>query len=105
MLLRLTASGLLVTTACNNLLDGDASLLSVSMIILSIFLTLGLFTVAVSGLAAMLIMTLSLLLHQGTQAASTVTVPVCLALALLGAGAYSLDARLFGQRRVVWPNH
>ncbi|WP_041586004.1 hypothetical protein [Terriglobus saanensis] len=105
MLLRITASGLLVAVACNNLSRGDASVLSVSIMILAIFLALGLFTVAASSLAAVISMTLPFLLHQETLAASTVTVSVCVALALLGAGAYSVDARLFGQRRVVWPNH
>jgi hypothetical protein len=105
MLLRITASGLLVDIACNHLIQGDASVLSVSIVILAIFLTLGLFTVAASGLAAVLIIALSLLIHQEALAASTVTASVCVALALLGAGAYSIDACLFGQRRVVWRSH
>ena len=105
MLLRVTASGLLVATACDHLSLGAASLLSVSIIILAIFLMLGLFTTAVARLSAMLTMTLSLLPRQEILAGSIVTISVCIALALLGAGAYSLDARLFGQRRVVWPKH
>ena len=105
MLLRITAAGLLVAIACNNLSRGDASLLSVSVVILAIFLTLGFFTIVVSSLATALIIALFLLLHQETLAACVVTSAACIALALLGGGAYSVDARLFGQRRVVWPNH
>jgi hypothetical protein len=105
VLLRVAASGLLVGIACNNLSRGDASALSVSVVILAIFMTLGLFTIVVSSLAAALIMAFFLVLHQETLVASMVTAAVCIALTLLGAGAYSVDACLFGQRRVVWPNH
>jgi uncharacterized membrane protein YphA (DoxX/SURF4 family) len=103
MLLRITASGLLMTVACENLSRGDTSVLSVSAIVLAIFLMLGLFTRAASCLAAVLIVALSLLVHQQSLAASAAALAVCVSLALLGAGAYSIDAQLFGQRRVVWP--
>jgi uncharacterized membrane protein YphA (DoxX/SURF4 family) len=104
ILLRLTASCLLLAIAYGNLSRGDASLLSFLAIILAIFLTLGLFTIVTSSLAAALTIALVILLHQQSFAKSAVTAVVCLALALLGAGAYSIDARLFGQRRVIWPN-
>ena len=104
MLLRINASGLLIAIAFHNLSAGDASVLSLSVVVLAVFLTLGLFTVAASSLAATLTMALFLLVHHQTLAASVVTTVVCTALALQGAGAYSLDARLFGQRRVVWPS-
>jgi uncharacterized membrane protein YphA (DoxX/SURF4 family) len=104
ILLRITASGLLIAIAFDNLSRGDASMLSVSVVVLAIFVVLGLFTTVASSLAAMLTVML-FLLYQQTLASSTVTTVVCMALALQGAGAYSLDARLFGQRRVVWPSH
>ena len=102
MLLRITASGLLVGLAFGGLSQGSAAPIQVTVLALALFLALGLFTVVVSSLAAMLTVALFLLLHQETLAASMVTAVVCTALALQGAGAYSLDARLFGQRRVVW---
>jgi uncharacterized membrane protein YphA (DoxX/SURF4 family) len=104
MLLRITASGLLVAIACHNLSRGDAGLISVVFVVLAIFLTLGLFTILVSSVAASLTLVFFIFLHQETLSASVATSAVCIALALLGAGAYSVDARLFGQRRVVWPN-
>ena len=104
VVLRVTASGLLVLIAMNNLRRGDASVLSVSAIILALFLTLGLFTVIAASLGAMLTGMLSFLPRHETIAANVVIVLVCISLALLGSGAYSIDARLFGPRRVTWPN-
>jgi hypothetical protein len=103
VLLRVTTAGLLMASAWENLSRGEASVLSVSVVMVAIFLMLGLFTAPTASLGAALTIAL-LLLHHGTLAASTVTVSVCVDVALLGAGAYSMDARLFGQRRVVWPD-
>jgi uncharacterized membrane protein YphA (DoxX/SURF4 family) len=103
-LLRVIASGLLVTAALQNLRLGDASVLSVSAIVLAIFLTVGLFTVLAASMGAVLTTTLFLLLHHETLGASIVIVLVCITVALLGGGAYSIDARVFGPRRVIWPD-
>ena len=104
LLLRLIASGLLIVFALDNLRRGEASVLSVSAMVLAIFLSLGLFTTLAASLGAALTLTLFLLLHHQTIVMSLVAISVSVADALLGGGAYSIDARLFGPRRVVWPN-
>lgn len=89
--------------AGNNLFQGDEYALSVAVGVLAIFVTLGLFTLAASSLASVLTMILFVLVHNETLTVSAATSCLCIVLALVGAGAYSVDAQLFGQRRIVWP--
>jgi putative oxidoreductase len=63
-------------------------------------LSIGLWTpIAAVTAAAIQIGTMSLA-HQ-FNSSSVVTAAVCLALAMLGPGSWSLDARLFGRKRIV----
>ena len=101
---RFTVSGLLLKIAITNLLLGDASMASYSVAVLAVFLCCGLFTTVVSTLAAVLTMTLLFFVHSEILIESVATTCFCIMLALMGAGAYSVDARLFGQRRVIWPH-
>jgi hypothetical protein len=103
LIARLTVSALLLEIAGNNLLRGDACVISYTVAILSLFVTLGLFVPVVSSLAALLTISLILLVHRETLMVSSAATGFCIVLALVGAGAYSMDARLFGQRRVIWP--
>jgi putative oxidoreductase len=65
-----------------------------------VLLSIGLWTpIAAVAAAAIQIGTMSLA-HQ-FNSSSVVTAAVCLALAMLGPGAWSLDARLFGRKRIV----
>jgi hypothetical protein len=102
ILLRVVAALSLQADALGHLaLTAHTSLPGVLLIMLSLALLVGLLTPAVALLsaaieAAMLATSASAgiaLILQGPL--------VCVALALLGAGAYSVDARLFGSRVVV----
>ncbi len=92
--LQVDASGHVVLTQ-------HASIAGVALILLSLALLIGLFTPIVALLAAAFEASLFFaggftgiaLLLQGQM--------ICIALALLGPGAYSLDARLFGSRVVI----
>jgi putative oxidoreductase len=65
-----------------------------------VLLSIGLWTpIAAVTAAAIQIGTMSLA-HQ-FYSSSVVTAAVCLALAMLGPGSWSLDARLFGRKRIV----
>ena len=65
-----------------------------------VLLSIGLWTpIAAVTAAAIQIGTMSLA-HQ-FNSSSVVTGAVCLALAMLGPGAWSLDARLFGRKRII----
>jgi hypothetical protein len=67
---------------------------------LVLLLSIGLWTpIAAVAAAAIQIGTMSLA-HQFNPS-SVVTAAVCLALAMLGPGAWSLDARLFGRKRIL----
>jgi uncharacterized membrane protein YphA (DoxX/SURF4 family) len=103
LIARLTVSSLLLEIAINNLLLGYASVASYAIMILSLFVCFGLFTPIVCSIAALLTMALFLLVHNDPIVVNTATASLCVMLALVGAGAYSVDARLFGQRRVIWP--
>jgi uncharacterized membrane protein YphA (DoxX/SURF4 family) len=102
MLLRIVVAALLISTLSDDLSRGDLSAVSVVAIGLGSFLTLGLFTVVAAALGAIFAAILPFL-HHGALTSSSVTIALCTVLALLGSGAYSIDARLFGPRRVVWP--
>jgi len=103
LIARLTVSALLLDIAGHNLLRGDASVVSFTVAILSLFIALGLFTPVVSSVAALLTIALLLLVHREALTLSAATTCFCVVLALVGAGAYSVDGLLFGQRRVTWP--
>ncbi len=103
MLLRIVVAALLISTLSDDLSRGDINAVSLLAIGLGSFVTLGLFTVVAAALGAIAAATLPLLRH-GALTTSSVTIALCTVLALLGSGAYSIDARLFGPRRVVWPS-
>jgi len=103
LIARLTVGGLLLKIGIANLLLGNASVGSFSVTILALLVCCGLFTTVVSTLAAILTITLLFFIHSETLIESVATTCFCIMLALIGAGAYSVDARLFGQRRVIWP--
>jgi uncharacterized membrane protein YphA (DoxX/SURF4 family) len=82
-------------------LTQHASIPGVASILLSLALLVGLFTPVVALLAAA-VETAMLGASASAGIALMLQGPViCVALALLGPGSYSLDARLFGSRVVV----
>ena len=102
VLLRVVAALSLQADASGHLvLTQHASIPGVALILLSIALLVGLLTPVVALVAAAIEATM-----LGTSASAGIALMlqgpmICVALALLGPGGYSLDARLFGSRVVV----
>jgi hypothetical protein len=69
--------------------------------IVALFIVLGLFTVISSGIAALLTVILFWFLRDSPILVVATSAALCVSLSMLGAGAYSLDALLFGRRRVI----
>ncbi|MBB5059316.1 putative membrane protein YphA (DoxX/SURF4 family) [Granulicella aggregans] len=67
--------------------------------IAALLIAVGLFTPIASGSAALV--SLGSIQYSNEPAMSALTVAILVAVALLGAGAYSVDARLYGRRRLV----
>ena len=102
VLLRVVAALSLQADASGNLvLTQHASIPGVALILLSLALLVGLFTPVVALLAAMIE---AAMLGSSTSPGMALMLQgpvICVTLALLGPGGYSLDARLFGSRVVV----
>ena len=100
LILRLATGFSLAAVAHADLAD-TASLLDRCLVGgVVMLLSIGLWTpIAAVTAAAIQIGTMSLA-HQ-FNSSSVVSAAVCLALAMLGPGAWSLDARLFGRKRIV----
>jgi hypothetical protein len=102
VLLRVVAALSLQADASGNLvLTQHASISGVASILLSLALLVGLFTPVVALLAAALETAMFGASGSGSIALMLQGPVICVALALLGPGSYSLDARLFGSRVVV----
>lgn len=70
----------------------------------AIALALGLLTPVVSALCILLEVTTWVTSAMAIEAVHVCAVLVALSLSMLGPGAYSLDARLFGRRQVILPS-
>ena len=79
------------------------SLALLALILLSAILCAGFLTPVVAVLAAAVHLVAALSLGMGHEGATVVAIVDALALALLGPGAYSIDARRFGRRLVKLP--
>ena len=114
LLLRIAVSAALVIQGAAYVSSPHAKLdiwiLAASVIICAILLVVGLFTSIVSLLAAMGVGAIALslfrspignLLSEGMMIFNVVL--TSLAIVLLGPGAFSLDARLFGRREIIVP--
>lgn len=79
------------------------SLALLALILLSTILCAGFLTPLVAVLAAAVHLVAALSLGMGNEGATVAAIVDALALALLGPGAYSIDARRFGRRLVELP--
>lgn len=101
IVLRITAAVLLFV-ACGHEILCRAMVVSFVATVLVIFIALGLFTSACSAVGTLLMISLYFMSHPA-PAITTVTGAVCTSVALMGAGAYSLDALIYGRQRIVVP--
>jgi hypothetical protein len=98
VVLRLTMAIVLVTRVWLCPAPGATVLMALSAIA-ALLIAIGLFTPIASGSAALV--SLGSIQYSNEPAMSALTVAILVAVALLGAGAYSVDARLYGRRRLV----
>jgi uncharacterized membrane protein YphA (DoxX/SURF4 family) len=98
VVLRLAVAAVLVTRGWLCPAPEAALLLALSTIA-AFLIVLGLFTPIVAGSAALL--SLGTLWFSSQPSMNALLIAILVAIALLGAGAYSVDARLYGRRRVV----
>ena len=103
LILRLTAAGLVLTIAGQQLFAGQMSFLSFAVAASAIFLALGLFTPVCAGLTG----SLSLAQAVGPQhvmlSIAVTAASLCVSLIFLGPGAYSVDGLVFEPRRITLP--
>jgi uncharacterized membrane protein YphA (DoxX/SURF4 family) len=95
---------LIFTLVGQQYVDQGTGLLSFLLAVLALFVAIGLFTTIASGLAAILTVVHFFLFRDPSPAAIATTILFSLSLSMIGAGAYSLDALLFGFRRIDFPN-
>ena len=98
VLLRLALATVLVTRVWLCPAPGATVLMALSAVA-ALLIAIGLFTPIASGSAALV--SLGSIQFSNEPAMSALTVAILVAVALLGAGAYSVDARLYGRRRLV----
>jgi hypothetical protein len=104
LLQRNTTALVVFTMIAQQFLVHGIGLVSFLLAVVALFMVLGLFTAVSSGIAALLTVVLFLFFRDIPILVVTASVLLCVSLSMLGAGAYSLDALLFGRRRVIFPN-
>lgn len=102
LLLRVSVAGSLLALNLPFARGGD--LPQIIVLLVGFALVIGL-RVRVLALVSLLALPEALEAHNGLLLFAALHVAIALALAFTGAGAYSLDARLFGRQRVRLPTH
>jgi uncharacterized membrane protein YphA (DoxX/SURF4 family) len=94
------SSALAIAQLLSNLTETTALLARCVILAVSMLVWIGLWT-PIAAIAAAALQIGSVVLGQELSAASGVNVALDLALAMLGPGSWSLDARLFGRKRII----
>jgi uncharacterized membrane protein YphA (DoxX/SURF4 family) len=104
LILRLTVTVDIIAIAFKYPVSGVIAVNALGIAALSFFLSVGLFTFAVSCFTgAMTVIFYIIMLGDGAAIPAISIGLMCVVLALAGPGAYSLDALLWGPRRMTYP--
>jgi putative oxidoreductase len=111
LLLRLLTGSALIYLGIANLLEGPPQMRAVLQIIgavAGILLLIGLWTPVAGALAAIVKVTIAFsryFSHSGDPWIAIVLAVLGAVLAMVGPGAWSIDARLYGRKRIDFPEH
>ena len=103
LVVRLTAAGLALAVAGQQLFAGQMSLLSFSAAASAVFLALGLFTPVCAAISSALSLAEALGNQHLMPSVAGTLVFLCVSLLLLGPGAFSVDALVFEPRKITLP--
>jgi uncharacterized membrane protein YphA (DoxX/SURF4 family) len=103
LLLRVPLSANLVRRVIEVHANIDTAWVQALLATVAIALCIGLFTPVSAVLCALIEMVIWHFSSGAVAVLHICAIPVAIALAMLGPGAYSLDARLFGRRQVIFP--
>jgi hypothetical protein len=101
LLLRVSLSGFLLATVLTPLAKLDSAWIPAVPWALAMALWAGLFTPVVAALCGLVVLSLWITGLSAPTWLCACTILDAAALSLLGPGAYSLDARLYGRRRII----
>jgi hypothetical protein len=104
LLLRVALAAMLLHDVLGALASRGSPWVILALAAVAIALCAGLLTPVMSAVYVVIEMTAWHLAGGGFVAIHASTILVAVALALLGPGAYSFDARLFGRRQVIFPS-
>ena len=100
LLLRITAGILLLANGCSEIFR-NPSLVSLIRLLVGLGLCFGLFPSFLGIIAAILSLWALFWAHTTLSLVQAATLILVIAIVILGPGAYSVDALLFGRRRVI----
>lgn len=100
LLLRIAAGVLLLANGCSEILRNPSTVLLIRLLV-GLGLCFGLFTSFLGIIAAALSFWTLFWGHTNPSLVQAATLILSVAIATLGSGAYSVDALLFGRRRVI----
>ena len=101
LLMRVALAVMLVDSVARPLIHRDSPWFSLAPVVVAIALCIGFVTPVFAALSVLLEVTIWATSRGAIEAVHVCAVMVAVALAMLGPGGYSLDARLFGRRQVI----
>jgi uncharacterized membrane protein YphA (DoxX/SURF4 family) len=102
LILRVTVAAVVLILESTRVSSGPPSMLSFAAMGSAVLIALGLFTSFASAITAFLIGLMIFTSHSELMF-GTMLAALCVALILMGGGAYSIDGLLHGRRRIVLP--